>query len=352
MAAVSPTDVYERLKELGCPALDGVCLSDAKDIEKLLCTPSPHRLDILEWICISIYPALQEQFSSLKESQSDTKIKGMAKLGYDLMLCRADDLDLIKGKVCAQKQLHFLQQLLAVMPPQHNFTIFDSLSDSSTFSSLEESFHDIAQKNEEFIKHIFTSNNLQAVLNPECHPWSSDIKSLLLSEDGLQKRALLLETSRKKAHLEMVKELEEMMAALQELRAECHFLQEDPGTSCDGATALQTLKLIVSDFNQLLVAFSQVYESELQKHCDRPSPELSSCGPLFEAVHESLLLCVQELQGVAHITEASVCIVKKVEQQHEEEKHWSGSGKVTLPSKVKELQQKYETIRSALKDCQ
>ncbi|KAF7240111.1 HAUS augmin-like complex subunit 7 [Varanus komodoensis] len=62
--------------QLNCPALEGVYLSEPKDIEKLLCSPSPHRLDILEWICISVYPPLQQQFSSLKESESDVKIKG------------------------------------------------------------------------------------------------------------------------------------------------------------------------------------------------------------------------------------------------------------------------------------
>ncbi|XP_061470230.1 HAUS augmin-like complex subunit 7 isoform X4 [Rhineura floridana] len=288
--------------ELGCPALDGVYLSEGKDIQKLLCTPSPHRLDIVEWICISVYPALREQFSSLKESQSDLKIEGMAKLGYDLMLCQADDLDLIKGKVCAQKQLHFLEQLLVVIPPQGNFTVSNSISDSSTFS-----------------------------------------------------RSLLSVTSHEETLLEALKELEEMVAALQELRTECPFLQGDlanADASCDNATALQTLKLIASDFNQLLVAFNQVYESELQKHCEHPAPVLSCCDPLFQAVHLSLLLCVQELQGLTQVTKTSECIVKTVKRQHGEKGVWSGSTRATLPSKLKELQQKYEAIHAALKDCQ
>ncbi|XP_061470229.1 HAUS augmin-like complex subunit 7 isoform X3 [Rhineura floridana] len=301
--------------ELGCPALDGVYLSEGKDIQKLLCTPSPHRLDIVEWICISVYPALREQFSSLKESQSDLKIEGMAKLGYDLMLCQADDLDLIKGKVCAQKQLHFLEQLLVVIPPQGNFTVSNSISDSSTFSSTEESFQEIAKKNEEFVKQVFSSSNLQAVLNPESHPWSSDIKALLLNEEVQQKRSLLSVTSHEETLLEALKELEEMVAALQELRTE-------------------------------------VYESELQKHCEHPAPVLSCCDPLFQAVHLSLLLCVQELQGLTQVTKTSECIVKTVKRQHGEKGVWSGSTRATLPSKLKELQQKYEAIHAALKDCQ
>uniref|UniRef100_A0A6J0TNP8 HAUS augmin-like complex subunit 7 n=1 Tax=Pogona vitticeps TaxID=103695 RepID=A0A6J0TNP8_9SAUR len=355
MAAVSCTAVYERLKELGCPALESVYLSDAKEIQKLLCTPSLHRLDILEWIFVSVYPPIQEQFASLKESQSDLKIKAMVKLGYDLMLCQAEDLDLIMGKAPAQKQLRFLEELLAVIPPQGNFTMSGSISDSSIFSSKEESFQEIARKNEEFVKQVFSSPDLQAVLNPECHPWSSDIKPLLVGEEVPQKRVPPSVTSHESTLLDRLKELEDRMAALQDLKAQCSFL---PGSSAgedasqDSHTALQALKLIASDYNQLLLAFEQVYENELQKHCERPPPRLSPCGPLFQAVHHNLLLCIQELQGLAQVTETAECIMETVKRRHEEKVVWSGNAKSSLPSKLEELQQKYKAIHAILEDCQ
>ncbi|XP_025032186.1 HAUS augmin-like complex subunit 7 isoform X3 [Python bivittatus] len=295
--------VFHYPQELGCPALEGVYLSEAEDIQKLLFSPSSHRLDILEWICVSVYPPLREQFSSLnKESQSDLKIKGMVKLGYDLMLCRADDLDLIKGRACAQKQLRFLEQLMAVIPPQNNLMLSDSVSDSSSYS-----------------------------------------------------RALLSMTSHEQTLLEASEELEKAAAALENLRAQCSFLQGSPAgadASCNSATALQSLKLIVSDYSQLLTAFEQVYENELQKHCERPAPKLSPCGPLFQAVHHNLLLCMQELQGLAQVTETSECIMETVQRRHEQKVFWNGSAIATLPSKLEELQQKYKAIHTILKDSQ
>ncbi|XP_063150305.1 HAUS augmin-like complex subunit 7 [Candoia aspera] len=355
MAAGRVVALYERLKELGCPALEGVYLTEAEDIEKLLFSPSSHRLDILEWICVSVYPPLREQFSSLnKESQSGLKIKGMAKLGYDLMLCQADNLDLIKGKACAQKQLRFLEQLMAVIPPQNNLMLSNSISDSGSYSSTEESFQEIARKNEEFMKQVFSSSDLQAVLNPECHPWSSDIKPLLLGEEGQQKGALFM-TSHEQTLLEASEELEKTATALENLRAQCSFLQGSPAgvdAFCNSATALQSLKLIVSDYSQLLTAFEQVYENELQKHCERPAPQLSPCGPLFQAVHRNLLLCMQELQGLAQVTETSGCIMETVRWRHEQKVFWDGSTIATLPSKLEELQQKYKAIHATLKDTQ
>lgn len=344
-------NVYERLKNLDCPALESVYLSEAKEIEKLLCTPSPHRLDILEWIFVSVYPPFQEKFASLKESQSDVKIKEMANLGYHLMLCQANDLDLIKGKARANKQLSFMKKLLDVIPLQANVTHSDSVTDTSSFSSTEEYVQQMPRKNEELVKQIFSSLNLQEVLNPECHPWSSDIKPLLLNEEAVQKRAHQSTTDHKEMLLDLSKELEELLETLQDLRMECTFLDEvpdDKDSLPNSTTVLQTLKLVISDFNQLLFSFEQVYENELQKYCGRPAPRLSPCGPLFQTVHHSLMLCIQELQGLAQVTETSECIMKIVKKRHEEKAAWSGSTQATLPSKLEELRQKYETIHATV----
>ncbi|XP_060108223.1 HAUS augmin-like complex subunit 7 isoform X2 [Heteronotia binoei] len=295
MAAVA---LYELLERLGCPALEGVFLSKPEDIQRLLCSPSPHRLDILEWICVSVYPPLQDQFSSLKESQTDMKIKDMAKLGSDLMLCRVDDLDLIEGKASVEKQLCFLSRLVAVIPTRESIEISDSGSFSSTFS-----------------------------------------------------RSRLPVASHERTLLEVSKELEETAAALQELRSQCSFLSGNPdGTEqpLDSATALQTLKLAVSDFGQLLVAFEQVYESEWKRHCERPAPRLSPCGPLFKAVQRDLSLSIQELTSLAQVMETSENIVTVVDRQQEEKLAWRGSAKATLPSKLEELQRKYKAIRATL----
>ncbi|ETE70683.1 HAUS augmin-like complex subunit 7 [Ophiophagus hannah] len=236
MAVSGVVAIYGRLKELGCPALEGVYLSDAEDIQKLLFSPSSHRLDILEWICVS----------------------------------------------------------------------------------TEESFQEIARKNEEFIKQVFYSPDLQAVLNPEGHPWNSDIKPLLLGEERQQKRALRSMTSHEQTLLETSEELEKTAAALENLRAQGNPAGADPSNNT--AMALQSLKLIVSDYSQLLTAFEQVYENELQKHCERPAPKLSPCDPLFQA----------ELQGLAKITETSECIMAMVQRWHEQKVFWNGSTIATL----------------------
>uniref|UniRef100_A0A6I8PNV2 Poly(ADP-ribose) glycohydrolase n=1 Tax=Xenopus tropicalis TaxID=8364 RepID=A0A6I8PNV2_XENTR len=68
------------LQKLSCPCLEGVYLTDPQSIHELLCTPSSHRLDVLQWLCSRIYPPVQEQLSSLKESQTDIKVKAQKKI--------------------------------------------------------------------------------------------------------------------------------------------------------------------------------------------------------------------------------------------------------------------------------
>uniref|UniRef100_A0A8D2LVZ8 HAUS augmin like complex subunit 7 n=1 Tax=Varanus komodoensis TaxID=61221 RepID=A0A8D2LVZ8_VARKO len=289
--------------QLNCPALEGVYLSEPKDIEKLLCSPSPHRLDILEWI---LARALELKLPPI--------LTEMAKLGYELMLSQANDLDLIA--VSAWEK--------AVGGGSFRVAHGISLISASFSSSTEEYFQEIVKKNEEFVKQVFYSPDLQAVLNPECHPWSSDIKPLLVGKNILPKRVLRSAASHERTLTDLLKQVEDAAARLEGLRAQCSFLQEDPAgtdSSYDSVTALQTFKLIASDFHQLLVAFEQVYENEL-KHCERPAPRLSPCGPLFQAVHQGLLL--------AQVMETSKLVVERVKQRHGEKTVWSGSAKVTL----------------------
>uniref|UniRef100_A0ACB8EMX9 Uncharacterized protein n=1 Tax=Sphaerodactylus townsendi TaxID=933632 RepID=A0ACB8EMX9_9SAUR len=164
-------------------------------------------------------------------------------------------------------------------------------------------------------------------------------------------RSRLPRVSLEKTLLEVSKELEETAAVLQDLRAQCSFLHGNPAGAAqplDDGTVLQALKLAASDFGQLLVAFEQVHRSELRKHCERPVPPLSPCGPLFKALQWDLSLCVQELKSLAQITETSENIVNTVDRQQEEKIPWRGSAKATLPSKLKELREKYKVIDALL----
>ncbi|XP_050784003.1 HAUS augmin-like complex subunit 7 isoform X1 [Gopherus flavomarginatus] len=317
MAEAAAASVYEQLKELRCPLLDGVFLPEPGAALGLLCAPSAQRLELLAWLCARANPPLQEQFATLTESQMEEKTQEMAKLGSDLLLCRSDELDLIEGEASAERQLRFMEQLLDVIRYLDAITGTDT--GDSTTSSREESLRGAARKNEEFLREVFSSPSLPALLAPTLPPCTADIKPLLLEELAPHMRSRLSGRSSGKTLAELSRTLEEANAALERLSAESSSLQGDTEPLAPG-TALQTLALAACDSHQLMAAFRQVYETELREHCVRgPAPRLSPCGPLAQHLHQALTLCTQELRALAQLSDTSEQVVQTVERRRGEQ---------------------------------
>ncbi|XP_041121058.1 HAUS augmin-like complex subunit 7 [Polyodon spathula] len=330
--------IYKKLQALGCPSVEGLFLREADDMKELLCTPSIHRLDILQWICTSICPPMTKHFSGLKGPQPDTQIKELVQFCHEMLLCRQDDFDLIKGISSPQRQLALLEQLVDVIPRDER--------------EAGEPLIEQVCRNEALLKELFSSPHLQTMLQPTCHPWPVEIRELLSrrgaaghgSNTASKKSRNLPSKQREDSLKEVTESLQKTNTALEEIHKECVFLHSDPQSSGSSSTPLSSpaLRLAIVDLSQLMTAFSQLYDSDFREYCKRAAPQLNESAQAFSTAHSLLAACTKELQALNQLSLTSLALTSTVEGQQQCKQFWSRGHMHSLPAKIDELKRRYK----------
>ncbi|CAK6970906.1 HAUS augmin-like complex subunit 7 [Scomber scombrus] len=307
--------VYNALQAGSCPLVEGLHLHETDTMLQLLCTPSQHRTDILAWICSSINPNFAS--STARSKDPDMLTKEMAMLGQELILCKADDLDLIRGDASARRQLRFLEQLLTLVP-----------------GCQTSAAHNV--DTEALLNELFATDNLPhltQMLRPTFDPWPANIKALrkgntsscqkTSQEEGVDVAALLQSTQ----------------SVLEQLQSQCEFLTNEPQSP--GVFPPNALHVAARDLQQMMATFGRVYETNLRAYCNRDPPNFSSEADVFQRVHRLLLACNTELEMLSEISEASVSMSEEVRQLQTQPRYWSGQDKHTLPDQLEKLTRRY-----------
>ncbi|XP_077469900.1 HAUS augmin-like complex subunit 7 [Stigmatopora argus] len=328
MAAVSNETeqaqrIYLRLMNAPCPLLKDVFTFNSEDTLHLLCTPSQFRTEILTWICCSIDPnvgSLKEE--ALRKRDPDILTKGMAAVGQGLMLCKGDNLDLIKGDASSRQQLQFLDQLLDVV--------------SECTLSLD--------LNRGLLPHkLFEADNLahlEHILNPSLSFNLSDSTVLhKIAESKLKK-------PREDDAESLASIVQSTRSMLEKLQSECEFLTTNDVPSSLVFTSC-VLDDAIRDLQQLMNTFSQAYEKDLRLSFAGEPPSLSADAQVFQRVYELLRACSMELEIITGISDASLSVKEEV-RQLQTYRSWGGQGNITLSDQLDNLSKRYKDFDSRL----
>uniref|UniRef100_A0A3P9MNK0 HAUS augmin-like complex, subunit 7 n=2 Tax=Oryzias latipes TaxID=8090 RepID=A0A3P9MNK0_ORYLA len=297
--------VYDSLLAASCPLLPGLDLREEDTMLQLLCSPSELRSSILAWIFSSIVPSFVSKAVSVKNP--DVLTKEMATVGEELMLCRKDDFDLIRGNTSPLRQLCFLEQLLTL--------ISDTAKPCGSGEAL--------------LSELFADENLphlRQMLEPALNPWPVNIRALHKSSRSPYK-------PRKEAG-DVAALLQKTQSELEQLQSKCDFLHSQQKSPSFCASSL---RLAAGDLQQLMTTFCPVYESNLKAHCSREPPSFSTGTDIFQRVLQLLQACNTELEMLSEVPEASACLEEEVKQLQTRPRYWSHGEKLTLADQLKEF---------------
>nr|XP_046251991.1 HAUS augmin-like complex subunit 7 [Scatophagus argus] len=317
--------VYAALQAASCPLVEGLDLQEADSMLQLLCVPSKHRTDILAWICSRINPSLtNSKTMSMSSKDQDVLFKEMAMLGQELMLCRADDLDLIRGgDVSLHKQLQFLEQLLTLVP--------GCKKPAGPRLDAEMLLNELCAA--ENLPH------LSQMLIPKFDPWPAHIKALSKGNKSSSKPV-------REETADVATLLQQTQSALEQLQSECEFLNSE--AQSPGLFSPSSLRVAARDLQQLMATFSHVFETDLRAHCSRDPPNFSTETDVFQRVHQLLQAFITELEMLKEVSEVSVSMNEEVNKLQTRPCSQSRGEKHTLQDQLEELGGQIRDIFSLL----
>ncbi|XP_038146396.1 HAUS augmin-like complex subunit 7 [Cyprinodon tularosa] len=311
--------VYDSLQAVSCPLVEDLYLQEEESKLEMLCSPSILRTDILAWICCRVSPKFAATKASSAESKDPHSLeKRMAAMGQELLLCRADELDLIRGQTSPQRQLHFLEQLLSFIPGRKT-----SAAPGGDVEPL--------------LSELFSAENalrLRQMLQPSLDPWPAHIETLQEVPES------------PRGELPGVSELlQSTQAELELLQSKCDFLNAEEKNPTFSPSSL---RLAAGDLHQQMMTFGHLYEADLGVYCGRDLPSFSSESDIFQRVHQKLMVCNTELEMQKETSAASESVSEEVKRLQTEARYWSRGQKHTLPNQLEEITRRIGNIASQL----
>ncbi|XP_072927694.1 HAUS augmin-like complex subunit 7 isoform X1 [Hemitrygon akajei] len=332
--------VLQRLMDVKCPFVDEIQEDDSDTVIQLLCTPGEDRLQILEWLCISFDPRLKRKFEelryqSMQDHGTELVIKQMTWLGDSLGVCNAEDFDLFRGQASPLRQLMMMDQMLKGLQEVQHIC-------ASASTDVESISKCIKKSNDQLLYDVLSDRQLCLPENLKCNLSLDAHRLLKKAEASFDSRGKMKSSppsfeSLEKFLTKLSEELKETNGQLEEMKKTVAL----NGSIESNDTIIQTLKLTLSDFHQLMTVFSVAYDHVLGVNCNKASPQLCNYGSLSKTVHNLLTDCTNELAGLAEINITCTKLEEIVNGLQKDVITWDSGEIATLPIRVKGMKRKY-----------
>ncbi|XP_022110069.1 HAUS augmin-like complex subunit 7 [Acanthaster planci] len=281
----------KRLQDLDCPYVDGV---DESWISELLFHPGEARIRLLQWLFSRFDSKLAEMLDNqyvLSETQVDSRLQCLLQISTMMGLCKADEIDLMRGTSSSSKLIAFWDQLLDILcivdtadnPQKRSLASPGIISESMTVE--EQMDHDC-----QYISTLAAQRDLKDFFSTKLYLLPPDLLRMIensLKEQGLEghrpkppDRSKLDEEISK-----LTKDVQASEAQLGAIKKQHDFPQSDQKAV---TKVTQTLKLVLSELAQLVTSFSYCFESEMRQWCNKTPPRLTDLGPAVKRVYSLL----------------------------------------------------------------
>lgn len=315
---------------MNCDYIDGM---DDNAVAELVLTPGKGRFYILQWLFTrydSRLGSLINQTYDHTVGKSDLSLQRLLIAASSLCLCKADDIELIKGEPPLSKQMSFINKLLELVCARERHLHLES-SDIPTTSQLN-NYMDAVVGQEGFLYMLedqvdLLPRDIKSEVERDWarSGWDNDSRVLPVPKlDDLVSRSQDLSVELEKHNLTLTRLKEEVT-----IQANCSYTEVQ--------SLNQVLCRALRDLSQLCKGFSQCYQASVEQWCHRPPPQLSQLGPAFHRVHAQLTKftkMLEDLKAMRHYTsKLDKCVHEKLED---------------FPNPVDESKQTFDKLESCL----
>ncbi|XP_065068465.1 uncharacterized protein LOC135693815 isoform X2 [Rhopilema esculentum] len=279
------------LQEMDCPFIE----DDDDSWVLSFFQPCEARMRLLSWLIEKFDPKFGEILSKQMPSvdhRIESRVQKMLFICNLLGVCRADDLELIKGTASKKKQMIFLENLLELVltSDKANFVVRKERSNpdfSSTSQNQLPSEREMFEKSCRFIDNLVRQEDVTELFASSVTLFPPDLEKGF-TEDADKKKYRssapdnsVLEEIKAKLTADIDNTMKEYNRVKKKFQ--CNELTQ---SELDGYC--KKFSLTITMLNQLINNFLHCYESDLRHWCNRPKVKKSGLGPASRTTFEML----------------------------------------------------------------